>query len=69
MAQYLITTYMTAELIVECTDEAEAKSWSNRIVATLEDENGNTVPPETVEYFEASVKVGDVIIEKLPLTA
>lgn len=54
MKEYTITKTMTATLVVRCANDAEATRWSNRIVATLEDESGNAIPPQRVVDFEAS---------------
>ena len=53
MPLYLITKPMTAYLQVNCKDEEEARAWGARIVAGLEDEDGNPIPPDAVYDFEA----------------
>jgi hypothetical protein len=59
MKQYMITKTMTATLIVDCANDAEASRWKDRIVATLEDESGNAIPPQRVVDFEASCSPAD----------
>lgn len=54
MKQYLITKTITAQLVVNCADESEARKWEDRIVATLEDEAGNPIRQETKFEFVAS---------------
>ena len=54
MKQYLITKTITAQLVVSCADEFEARKWEDRIVATLEDEMGNSIPPQNEFEFAAS---------------
>jgi len=65
MPLYLITKPMTAYLRVYCTDEEEARAWGNRIVAGLEDENGNPIPPDAVYDFEADCYLADITVELL----
>ena len=66
MPFYRIEKKMTATLTVECADEEEARTWADRIVATLEDEDGNPIPLEAVEDFEADYSPKeDVAIELL----
>jgi len=43
MKKFLITKTVTAELEVECENEAEAREWAGRIVATLEHDDGKLV--------------------------
>lgn len=54
MKQYLITKTITAQLVVNCADESEARKWEDRIVATVEDEAGNPIPLENKFEFAAS---------------
>jgi len=54
---------MTAYLTVECTDIGDARRWATRIVATLEDEDGNAIEPDAVEDFEAESNPDEVLIE------
>ena len=63
MKQYLITKTMTAQLIVNCETEAEAGKWSNRIVATLEDESGNPIDLQSEQEFAASSSTADTRVE------
>ena len=54
MKQYLITKTITAQLVVNCADESEARKWESRIVATLEDETGNSIPLQNEIEFAAT---------------
>lgn len=54
MKEFLITKTLTAQLVVRCNDEQQARSWADKIVATLEDENGNPVELSPEMDFEAS---------------
>lgn len=66
MAPYLIRKHILAELIVDCTNLAEAEKWSERIVVSLEDESGHQIPPEAIDELSASSGIGDISIEILP---
>ena len=65
MKQYLITKTITAQLVVNCTDESEARKWEDRIVATLEDANGNPIPPQKKFEFAASCNPCESSFEKV----
>ena len=65
MKQYLITKTITAQLVVNCADESEARKWKDRIVATLEDESGNPIPPRDDLEFAATLNPADVHIEPI----
>jgi hypothetical protein len=65
MPLFLITQKMTAYLTVECADREEARAWGERIYATLEDEDGNPIPPDAVEEFEAESGTREMWIELL----
>lgn len=54
MKEFLITKTITAQLVVRCDDEHQARSWVHKIAATLEDENGEAVEPSPEIDFEAS---------------
>jgi hypothetical protein len=64
MPIYLITKKITSTLVVECDDEAQARVWSDRIVAMLENEDGTVILPETVESFEADCVPMETVIER-----
>lgn len=55
---------ITATLRVECNSEEEAINWANKIVATIEDENGNSISPNEVDYFEAETITSEIKISK-----
>lgn len=59
----LIAKPMTVYLQGYCRDELEARAWKERIVATLEDENGNPIPPKAVYDFEADCYPAKMIVE------
>jgi hypothetical protein len=66
MPRFLITMKITAYLTVDCADEEQARAWSRRIVATLEDEDGNQIPPDAIDDFEADYCLkNDIVIELL----
>lgn len=66
MPLFQITMKITAYLTVDCADEEQARAWSRRIVATLEDEEGNQIPPDAIDDFEADYcPKKDVMIELL----
>lgn len=65
MKEFLITKTMTAQLVVRCNDENEARSWASKIVATLEDENGNPVEPSPDVDFEASTDPAQCQVESV----
>lgn len=53
MPLFEIVKPITATLRVECNSQEEALIWSEKIVATLEDENGNIVFQNEIISFEA----------------
>ena len=65
MPFFEITTPITATLVVECATEKEALNWADKIVAAVEDENGNPVQSKEIISFDADVKVSEIKIEKL----
>lgn len=68
MALFEITKSINATLIVECASEKEAMNWADKIVAGVEDENGNRIEAGEMVLFEADVKVSEIEIRKLPKT-
>ncbi len=65
MPRFLITKKITAYVTVDCANRGEARSWSERILATLEDENGNQISPDAVDDFEAESSPKETRIELL----
>ena len=63
MKKFQITKTMTAQLVVHCDDEDQARSWADKIVATLEDENGKPVEPSPEIDFEASTNPAQCSVE------
>ena len=52
-------------LVVDCASEQEAASWANKIVATIEDEDGLPIESDMIVSFEASSKISDLETELL----
>lgn len=44
---------IVCHLVVDCKNEYEAQEWASKIVATIEDENGDTIESSKFESFEA----------------
>ncbi|MCX6894191.1 MAG: hypothetical protein NTZ16_01510 [Verrucomicrobia bacterium] len=65
MKQYLITKTITAQLVVNCANKSEARKWEDRIVASLEDDSGNPIPPRDDLEFVATQNSADVRIEPI----
>ena len=65
MPLFEIIKPITATLTVECASKEEAINWANKIVATIEDENGNDVQTEEVVSFEADARVSEIKVESL----
>jgi hypothetical protein len=63
MPLYLITKSITAYLTVNCDNLEQALNWSERVVATLEDVDGNPIAPNEIEDFEASSNPSEIEIE------
>lgn len=63
MKEFLITKTMTAQLVVRCDDELQARSWADKIVATLEDESGRPIEPSSEIDFEASTSPAECRVE------
>lgn len=55
MKKFLITKKLTAELVVECDSEAEARAWAKTIVVTLEDDGGRPIElSENIDFVADS---------------
>ena len=65
MTKFLITKTVTAELEVECDNEAEARAWAGRIVAALEDNEGKPVELTDNMEFVAYSKPSECLVEVL----
>jgi len=65
MPLFEITKPITTTLIVECASEQEAINWADKIVAGIEDENGNLLQSKEIISFEADVKISKIKIENL----
>lgn len=57
-----ITKPIIATLRVECNSKEEALNWVGKIVATIENENGNPISSNQIEYFEAETAIAEVEI-------
>jgi rRNA-processing protein FCF1 len=65
MTKFLITKTVTAELEVECENEDVARTWAQKIVATLEDSDGMPVElAESMEFYAYS-RPSECIVEVL----
>lgn len=53
MPLFEITKPMTATLIVECDSEEEAANWERKIVADIQDEDGNRIESWKIMSLEA----------------
>ena len=60
-----ITKPIVATLRVECNSKEEAMDWANKIVATIEDENGGSISPDKVAYFEAETEISEIKITEV----
>ena len=56
---------ITTTLTVECGSKEEAINWANKIVATIEDENGNYIRSEKIISFEADVNASEIKVKAL----
>ena len=65
MPLFEITQPIIATLIVECASEKEAMNWAEKIVADIQDENGNALESKEIISFEAETTVWQVDIKKL----
>ncbi|HMS39066.1 MAG TPA: hypothetical protein PKE69_02485 [Pyrinomonadaceae bacterium] len=65
MPLFEITKPINATLIIECASEKEAMNWADKIVADVQDENGNRIESKAIILFEADVKVSEIKIEEL----
>ena len=66
MPKFLVTKKITAELEVECANEDEARAWSEKIVAGLEDDEGKPVELTDSMEFVADSSPSDCSVEVLP---
>ncbi len=65
MPLFEITKPISTTLIVECASEQQASDWADKIVANIEDENGNYLQSEDIVSFEADVKFSEIKIKNL----
>ena len=65
MPLFEITKPMTATFIVECASQQEAINWAEKIVADIQDENGNFLESKEIISFEADAKVSEIEIKNL----
>lgn len=64
MPRFEITKPLLATLVVDCASREEAELWANKIVVSMEDENGEQVEDGYV-YFEADASVREMRIEEV----
>jgi len=62
MPRYLIKTQIDVELEVNCENLQEAQEWSTKIVAELEDYDGNKIPLTEDMEFNADSEAGNTSI-------
>jgi hypothetical protein len=62
MKIYKISKPIITTLWVECGSEVEAMNWADKIVATIEDENGVFISSNAIRYFEAEAIKSEVKI-------
>jgi hypothetical protein len=65
MKTFLVTKIITAELEVRCKNEGEARAWADKIVAGLEDGNGNAIAPSPMFDFEADSNPAELRVEEV----
>jgi len=65
MPLFEITKPITTTLIVDCKSEQEAINWADKIIANLEDEDGNCLQSREIVSFEADVKISKIKIKRL----
>lgn len=65
MPLFEITKPIIAALTVECASEKEAMNWAERIVADIQDENGNALESKEIISFEVEAKNSEIDIKKL----
>ncbi len=63
MKEFLIAKTMTAQLVVRCNDENQARDWADKIVATLEDESGRPIEPCDGIDFDATTSPAECRVE------
>ena len=66
MTKFLITKTVTAELELECENEDEARAWAGKIVATLEDNEGEPIELAESMEFVAYSTPSECLVEVLP---
>ena len=65
MPLFLITKRMTAYLSIDCADAEQARAWGDKIVATLEDKDGNPIPADAIDDFVAECNPDETTVELL----
>ena len=63
MPEFLITMKITSYLTVNCADKEEAGKWAQNIVVTLEDQDGNPIPVDSIVDFVAEYNPDEVMVE------
>ncbi len=58
---------MTAKLIVVSASEKEAMNLAKKIVADIQDEDGNAIKSKEVISFEAETKISEIEIKAITM--
>lgn len=62
MPKFEINKTINCNLIIDCVDISEAQIWANKIVASIEDENGEIIDSSNFESFEAETIISEIKI-------
>ena len=65
MPLFEIIKPLIVTLTVECASEKEAMNWAEKIVADIQDENGNALESEEIISFEAETTAQQIGIKNL----
>ena len=64
MPLFEITKPMTATFIVECESAKEAMNWADKIVADIQDENGESLESKEIISFKAETNISEIEIKE-----
>jgi hypothetical protein len=62
MPKFEINKTVICQLIVDCKDSEEARSWADKIVVSIEDEKGDIISSDKFDSFEAETIESEIII-------
>lgn len=65
MPLFEITKPITATFIVECESAQEAMNWADKIVADIQDENGNQFQSKEIILFEAETNISEIEVRMI----